>query len=223
MAGRIKPPTAQMAVLAALRESIITGKLQPGEQVRQDQLAEQFGVSRVPLREALKILEGEGQVRYEPHRGYFVTELSLADLLEVYRIRDILEDEATRLAVPLLTKEDLARMEQALADTEAAAAAEDVIGMTEANRRFHFSLYEAGQMQRLSRMIRILWDATDVYRALYFSGEDNRERVHAEHRDIMAALTARDIPLSIALLNEHRNHAVQALRELLPDESDSSD
>jgi len=86
-----RPPTAQEAVLAELRRFITTGRLRPGQQIVQDALAVQLGVSRVPLREALKILEGEGQVTYVAHRGYFVTELSLSDLLEVYRIREILE------------------------------------------------------------------------------------------------------------------------------------
>ena len=89
-----RPPTAQEAVLAELRRAIAAGELRPGEQVLQDALAERFGVSRVPLREALKILEGEGQVTYRPHRGYFVAELDLDDLREVYRIRDLLETEA---------------------------------------------------------------------------------------------------------------------------------
>ena len=96
-----RPPTAQEAVLAELRRAIVTGELAPGEQVLQDALAERFGVSRVPLREALKILEGEGQVTYRPHRGYFVAELDVDDLREVYRIRDLLESEAVRVAVPL--------------------------------------------------------------------------------------------------------------------------
>ena len=105
-----RPPTAQEAVLTELRRAIVTGELRPGEQVRQDALAEQFGVSRVPLREALKILEGEGQVTYLPHRGYFVAELDVADLREVYRLRDLLETEAVRAAVPRLTDADVAEI-----------------------------------------------------------------------------------------------------------------
>jgi len=117
-----RPPTAQEAVLTELRRAIGSGELRPGEQVLQDALAERFGVSRVPLREALKILEGEGQVVYRPHRGYFVAELDVADLREVYRIRDLLESEAVRVAVPRLTPVDLAAMTSAAAAVDAAAA-----------------------------------------------------------------------------------------------------
>ena len=106
-----RPPTAQEAVLAELRRLITAGLLRPGQQIVQDALAVQFGVSRVPLREALKILEGEGQVTYVAHRGYFVTELSLSDLIEVYRIREILEAEAVSIAVPQMTAEDIHRLE----------------------------------------------------------------------------------------------------------------
>ncbi|WP_309072602.1 GntR family transcriptional regulator, partial [Arthrobacter sp.] len=82
-----RPPTAQAFALAELRRMIIAGEVQPGEPLRQDALAERLGVSRVPLREAFKILEGEGQIVYQPHRGFKVARLSLADLLETYRIR----------------------------------------------------------------------------------------------------------------------------------------
>jgi DNA-binding GntR family transcriptional regulator len=86
-ARSVRPPTTQEAVLAELRRMIARGEIRPGAQIVQDALADELGVSRVPLREALKMLEGEGLVTYRPHHGYFVTELSLADLLEVYRIR----------------------------------------------------------------------------------------------------------------------------------------
>ena len=81
-------------MLTEVRSLIATGRMRPGEQIVQEALALELGVSRVPLREALKILEGEGQVTYVAHRGYFVALLSLADLLEVYRMREILEAEA---------------------------------------------------------------------------------------------------------------------------------
>lgn len=210
-----RPPTAQEFVLGELRRGIVTGELRPGEQIRQDALAERLGTSRVPLREALKILEGEGQVAYHPHRGYFVAELSADDLSEVYRIRELLEDEAVRVAVPLLEDEDVLAMEAAMASIEAAAAADDIPGMTRANREFHFLLIERAGLPRLARLIRQLWDATDAYRSVYFAETPNRAQVEREHRAIVAAVRARDAEQAIALLREHREHAVHRVTELL--------
>lgn len=207
-----RPPTAQEAVLAELRRAIAGGRLQPGQQVVQDSLAEQLGVSRVPLREALKILEGEGAVVYEPRRGYFVAELSLADLEEVYRIRDLLETEAVRVAVPRLDPADLAALEAHASECARAGAAADLDAMTEANRRLHFGLIEASGMPRLARLARILWDATDVYRTLYYSEGLNRARVDDEHAAIVRAARAGDAERCAELLRAHREHAVEALR-----------
>ena len=121
-------------MLAALRSDIMTGALLPGDQVVQETLADRYGVSRVPLREALKALETEGQVVYYPHRGYFVAELSVADLLEVYRLRATLEAVAIRDAVPTLTDDDVDALEELLEGVEAASGAGDVIALTAANR-----------------------------------------------------------------------------------------
>jgi DNA-binding GntR family transcriptional regulator len=210
-----RPPTAQEAVLAELRGEIAAGRLRPGEQVRQDALAERFGVSRVPLREALKILEGEGAVTYAPHRGYFVAELSLADLEEVYRIRELLEEEAVRAAVARLSDGDLDDLANLVFLCERAAEDGDVAAMTAANRRLHFALYEASDRPRLVRLVRILWDATDVYRALYYAEAANRARVEAEHRGVLAALRRRDADTAVLLLAEHRDHAVAHVRAVL--------
>lgn len=189
--------------------------MRPGQQIVQDALAIQLGVSRVPLREALKILEGEGQVTYVAHRGYFVTELSLSDLLEVYRIREILETEAVTIAVPQMTTEDIERLEEAERDVQAAFDASDVVTMTSANQRFHFALIDACALPRLVRLIRLLWDATEVYRSVYFSDEDNREAVAAEHRAVVAAVRAGDSATALLVLAEHRDHAIVALRPVL--------
>jgi DNA-binding GntR family transcriptional regulator len=210
-----RPPTAQEAVLAALRAAIVSGDLPPGKQVRQEALAERFGVSRVPLREALKILEGEGSVTYVPRRGYFVADLSLADLLEVYRIRELLEAEAVRVGLPLLVEDDIERFAVAVADCESAGRAADLVAMTDANRRLHFLLYAAAGMPRLERQIRILWDATDVYRSVYYRDGANRATVEAEHRAILAAVRAGDSERVVALLDEHRDHAVAHIRDLV--------
>ncbi|AXK31975.1 GntR family transcriptional regulator [Streptomyces armeniacus] len=215
---RRRPPTAQQFVLGELRRAITSGELRPGEPIRQDALAADLDVSRVPLREALKILEGEGLVVHRAHRGYSVTELSLADLEEVYRIRELLEAEAVRQAAARLGPELLARLEEAQREVERAGAAGDVADMAAANRRFHFALVEESRMPRLIRLIGTLWDATDAYRSLYYAEEPNRERVVREHHAVIEALRAGDAETAVRWLDEHRAHAVAALREVLDTE-----
>lgn len=210
-----RPPTAQEFALAELRRAITSRELKPGEPVRQDAVADRLGMSRVPLREALKVLEGEGQVVYAPNRGYFVADLSMADLEEVYRIRRVLEAEAAREALRHLTDDDLAALEQAHDDVVAAGRAGDVPRMAEANRRFHLGFLELSGLPRLVRLVRLQWDATDAYRALYYGGPANRERVDHEHRDILDAVRRRDCDAVVALLDAHREHAVTSLRAVL--------
>lgn len=210
-----RPPTTQEFVLDELRRAIVAGELAPGRPIRQDTIAQRFGVSRVPLREALKTLEAEGQVIYRPHRGYSVAELALSDLLEVYRLRELLEAEAARVACGHCSEDDLARLEDARRDVDEAEDADDLVGMISANRRFHFALLEPCGMPRLLRTVRTLWDSTDAYRAVYYNAEDNRARVRDEHREIVRAANARDSEELVSLLDQHRQHAVDALRETI--------
>lgn len=210
-----RPPTAQAFALAELRRMIIAGEVKAGEPLRQDALAHRLGVSRVPLREAFKVLEGEGQIVYEPHRGYKVAQLSLADLLEVYRIRQLLETEAAHAAVERAGESDLQAMKEAAREVERASAAADILPMTEANRRFHFVLFSAAGMPRLERLIQVLWDATDTYRFIYYGAPTNRQRVEDEHNLIIDAFAARDAERLVSELNKHRDHAVQALQAFL--------
>ncbi len=214
--------TAQDAVLRSLRSDILTGSLRPGDQIVQESLAERYGVSRVPLREALKTLESEGQVAYHPHRGYFVAELSVADLLEVYRLRALLEAEAIRHAVPTLSDDDVAALGELVTRIDDAAAGGDLIAMTSANRRFHFAIFDASGMPRLTRLLHQLWDATDAYRAIYFQQEPNRTRVAREHAEMLLALADRDVDSLIRLHNDHRDHSVVTVRAILERQTSSS-
>lgn len=211
MTVTMRRTTAPEAVLIALRGDVMRGHLGPGEQIVQETLAERYGVSRSPLREALKILEGEGLVTYHPHRGYFVTELSVDDLLEVYRLRQVLEAEALTAAVEHLTTEDCQDIGSIASEVERAMATGDLVAITEANRRFHFALFEASRMPRLVRLLRQLWDATDAYRTVYFAEEGNRAKVAAEHRAMVAAIDARDADALIHAHDSHRANAVIAV------------
>ncbi|SDP55249.1 DNA-binding transcriptional regulator, GntR family [Actinopolyspora xinjiangensis] len=210
-----RPPTTQQFVLDELRRAILSRELAPNQPIRQDSMAHTLGVSRVPLREALKTLEAEGQVVYRPHRGYTVAELSLADLLEVYRLRELLETEAATLAPARAGEEDAARVREELHAVAGAAAHDDLVEMISSNRRFHFALLEPAGMPWLMRMVRTLWDTTDAYRAVYYNSPENRDRVLAEHESIARAFEARDGAELARLLRQHREHAVTALRATL--------
>lgn len=207
--------TSQEAVLTELREMIGTGKLEPGQQIVQESLSTALGVSRVPIREALRVLEGEGQVIHHPNRGYFVTDLSVEDLEEVYRIRAILEEEALRLAIPLLTDSDIEYIESIQVELEKAVASKKISGIIEINRRFHFAMFEASNMPRLVRMIRTLWDATDAYRGVYFAAPTNLQHMNSEHRQMLESLKNRDVNKTIEFQTLHRENAVSAVSQVI--------
>ncbi len=215
-----RPKTTQEQVLEELRRRILTGAIRPGDPIRPDQLAGELGVSRVPVREALKILEGEGQVRYRAHHGYVLTELDLDDLREIYRARQLLEDEAARAALPRLTDTHLAEM-RGLCDEMERLGTDDAAAMAVVNRRFHFVLLEASRMPHLLHHIRLLWNTSDHYRSEYYLDDAHRRAVHEEHRRIVEAAAARDADALIAALDEHRDHAIEGLRTTLEETHDA--
>lgn len=209
------PGTTQEHVLEWLRRAIVAGELRPGQRVAQDEVAAQVGVSVAPVREALRVLEQEGQLTYLPRRGYFVTELRIADLEEIYALRAVLEQQAARAALATLDDDALARI--ALAAKECAAAADraDVAGELAANRRFHFGILDAPEHPHLMRLIRLLWDSTEAYRALYYNSAAERRAAIDAHDRILAALHARDPEWLVGELGAHRERALTVLREIL--------
>jgi DNA-binding GntR family transcriptional regulator len=211
--------TVQHATLMWLRQRIAEGHYEPGEKLRQENLARDFGVSVPPVREALKTLQAEGQVLYVPRRGYFVAQLSVGELQETYLLRDLLESDAIGRAVGMLDRDDIAGMRQAVRDMEDAHRSDDVARLTAANRRFHFTLFDGAGLPRMSDLIRVLWEGTDRYRSVYFATAAHRQRVNAEHRQILAAVAKGDVVAAVHLSRVHREHALTALIGLLSKES----
>lgn len=211
------PLTTPHYALDELRRLILSGELSPGQPIRQAALASAFGVSRVPIREALKILEGEGQVEYRPRRGYVVSELTVDDLAEVYRLRQLLETEAARRTVRLITDAEIGRLEAAEEEVEAAGRTGDVLELAAANRRFHFTLFEIAGMPRLIHLLGMLWDSTAAYRSVYYHDPEQRSRFEDEHRAIIDAVRVRDARLLVRLLNIHRDAGVETLRQAIAD------
>jgi DNA-binding GntR family transcriptional regulator len=210
------PGTAAQHALEGLRRALIAGELGPGDRVRQEELAEGMGVSLSPVREALAALEQEGQVTYLPRRGYFVTELDAGQVREIYELRGLLEERAARRALPLLGEEATGRIDLAARECADAAAAGDVAGELEANRRFHFAILDSPDQVHTLRLIRLLWDSTETYRALYYSSPQAREESLRAHERILAALGDRDADRLVAELAEHRRVALTRLEAILP-------
>ncbi len=206
--------TAQHAV-EGLRRALVSGQLKPGQRVLQEELADSLGVSLAPVREALAILEQEGQVTYRPRRGYFVTELNLSDLREIYELRTLLENRAAKHALPLLDAIAIERIELAGRDCVEAAAVGDIVAELEANRRFHLGILETPDQIHTLRLIRLLWDSTETYRALYYSSPDAREESLLAHGKIMTALKRRDPDRLVVELNDHRIRALDMLKSVL--------
>jgi DNA-binding GntR family transcriptional regulator len=212
--GFVRPKTAQQAVVEALRHDITTGKLAPGSWIVQDAVAEQFGMSRIPVREALKTLQAEEYITYVPHSGYRVAKLSLNDLIEVFKLRTILEEALIRDAMPGVTDEIVDEMRRCNAEMEASAAAGDLISVGVANRHFHFLTFEGSGMARTKRIVTQLWNTADAYRPLYAPLLD-MAKVASEHVLMIDAMADRDVERMVALNHEHRSHAIEPIHRIL--------
>ncbi|HET7121720.1 MAG TPA: GntR family transcriptional regulator [Solirubrobacterales bacterium] len=209
------PGTAAQHALEALRRAMIAGELRPGDRVRQEEIAERLGVSIAPVREALATLEQEGQVRYLPRRGYSVAELDLDDLREIYELRQTLETRAARRALPLLDADAIEGLEMAARDCVDAAAEGDVAAELEANRRFHFTVFDAPDQVHTLRLIRLLWDSTETYRAMYYNAPEGRHEAIEAHERIIAAVRAGDAEALVAAQDAHRGRALELLTRVL--------
>ncbi|MEP6591375.1 MAG: GntR family transcriptional regulator [Gemmatimonadota bacterium] len=199
------------AALVALRERILAGEWPAGAPLRQEALAADLGVSRIPLREALRRLEAEGLVTIAPHRGAVVAPLPMAEVAELFELRALIESDLARRAVPRLTPADDAALRATAATFERAVAAGDVPAWGEANRRFHFALYApAGRPQTLEALTR-LHAQSDRFLRLQLTLTRGTARAVREHRAIAAAARARDTARTARLVREHILTAGQGL------------
>lgn len=192
-------------IAEALAELIFSGKLRPGERLVQSRLAEEFGVSRVPVRDALHLLERRSLVVTRPRRGVVVRPVSRRGMHEIFAVRRILEPPAMEEVVANVTEEDLARLEE-IVDLQARALQQgDVESALKQDQRFHDSINSHISNSLLREMIQIVWTRNRQVRSVMRSSERGRDigyRSVARHRQLLAAMRDRDVDRARAVLLE---------------------
>src|SRR3954471_8591830 len=184
-----------------IREAILDGQLEPGTTMSQVMLADELGVSRTPLREALRMLQNEGLIESEPNRRVRVSEVSLADVEELYTMRVPLEVNALRLSMDAFMPEDVARLEGFMAEMAHFADEQDYTRWHVPHRAFHEALTEkAGP--RYEALLMQLFDHAERYRRIH-AGRSFSDRTAKEHRDILDAVKSGDADAAAARLAQH--------------------
>jgi DNA-binding GntR family transcriptional regulator len=204
-----------------LRSEILEGRLKPGEWLRQERLAQEHGVSQMPVREALKQLASEGLVEHVPYRGARVVQFSADDIEDLYACRAFLEGMAARFAAQNITADELAELAALVPRMAACETPRDLTEYRELNRRFHAAIFAASRRSYLVRTLAQLWAAfptmlwSNVPRVATDSVPGREEPDVAEHSAIVVALAAHDPEAAERAVREHIRLAGEALQSAM--------
>lgn len=198
-------------VCETLREAIISGVLRPGERLMEIQLAEELGVSRTPVREAIRKLELEGFVIMIPRRGTYVADLSIKDINEVFEVRSALDSLVNGLAAERITEEELEQMERLLVQISACVDNGNMEKIVELDGQFHDILYRASRNDRLVGIINNLREQLTRFRTISMAYPGRLKKTIEEHTQLVEAIAARDVDLAQQLAVEHMANSEQTL------------
>jgi len=210
-------------VFESLREAIINGTLKPGERLMELQLAEQMGVSRTPVREAIRKLELEGFVVMVPRKGAYVSGISVRDIVDIFEVRAALESLAAGLAAERITEEELDELERVLFQIAEASAGENIGIIAEKDANFHELLFRASRNQRLVNMITHLQEHIQRFRTTSLSVPGRTKHAIEEHKNIVGAIGERNVELAQALAREHVENAEQSFLKVLQEAEEQND
>jgi DNA-binding GntR family transcriptional regulator len=209
-----RPGGPQAAILEELRRCLLDGGVPPGTAIPLDEVAQVFGVSRIPVREALKTLIGEGLVEHQPNLGYQVARLTTQELHELYVVREVLEVAALTAAVASAGEQDdleAATTHEALGR---AIAAHDVRGYHRDSRRFHLALVRPCGMHRLLAMLESVWNTTEPVQPMAHVPDGAKAELHHDHEEMLAAFLARDVENLVATARAHHSRLRASLAAL---------
>jgi DNA-binding GntR family transcriptional regulator len=215
----IRRETLETQVYEALRKAILEGQLARAQRLVQDDLATQFGTSRIPVRDALKRLESEGLVALDDRGSFVVSYFGSEDVEEIYGLRLLLEPYAAGKALDGMTASDLEALESIAQEMQAAAVLKDIERYVQLNQTFHLSLYELSQQRRLVKMIQSLWSGLMPLTPMAVPGQ--LERSASEHEAILRAVQERRRDTLESLMRDHIEHAKRALQAHLASEERS--
>ncbi|WP_188587483.1 GntR family transcriptional regulator [Gordonia jinhuaensis] len=207
----IESGSAQTGVLAELRRAILAGGVAPGTPIPVNEVAKVFGVSPIPVREALKTLIGEGLVDHRTNSGYFVARLTSDELREIYFVRGVLERAALAQAVEKMTDDDLALARAEHQALQESTISDDRRGYHRHSRRFHQALVDPCGMPRLLTMFETTWNMTEPFQIMRTVDANFQLTMHADHERMISAAQARDADALVELARVHHGRLESAI------------
>ncbi|WP_070000035.1 GntR family transcriptional regulator [Cellulosilyticum sp. I15G10I2] len=190
-------------VFQTLRKAILTGELEPGERLMEIQLGEKLGVSRTPIREAIRKLELEGLVIMVPRKGAQVAQFTEKDIQDVLEVRAALEALAAKIACKRMDDRAFLKLQLAITEYDYAAREKDIETMIEKDVEFHETIFNASQNDKLIQLFNNLREQVHRYRIAYLKNTGESELVHAEHLQLLEALQRRDEVLAEEIAAKH--------------------
>lgn len=204
-------------VFQTLRQAILRGELKPGERLMEIHLAQKLGVSRTPVREAIRKLELEGLVLMIPRKGAVVAEITISDLDDVLEVRMALEELAVKHASRRITQEQLQELENLAENFRKSLAGDDVGACAQADMLFHDAIYEATRNTRLIQILNNLREQMYRYRMEYLKNQDVHEQLLNEHVEILEALKNHDEKSALLWITRHierqKEHIISVLNQ----------
>lgn len=211
-------------VFQTLRQAILRGELRPGERLMEIHLAQKLGVSRTPVREAIRKLELDGLVLMIPRKGAVVAEITISDLEDVLEVRMALEELAVKDACRRITQEQLAQMRKLSEDFKETLCGSDVAACAQADMKFHEAIYEATGNGRLVQILNNLREQMYRYRMEYLKDRQSHSLLVREHEQLLQYLEQGDEKMALEVTNRHierqREYIIKTLNKKEPAENE---
>jgi DNA-binding GntR family transcriptional regulator len=207
--------TKNLAVYEELRQNIVEGKLKPGQRLVMSEIAARYGLSEIPVREAIRSLESEGFVTFTPHVGAVVTQINEGEFVEIYLIRIELEALATRLAVPHISERDVEFLKKLNREMKTAVKQGSYEKLGRLNKEFHLKIYHAAPYPLLNKMLKDLWDKAERTQSVFAFVPERAEASIIEHEEIIAALAVRNVSDAEALMKQQKTRTMAVLQRYL--------